>query len=244
MISVKNISKSFGTVCALENVDFSISQGEVVALLGPNGAGKTTLMRILTGFLLPDKGQADIFGYDILDNRIKALSKIGYMPENCPLYQEMTVYRFLKFCADIRKMPAKDFKKNFKETVKQLEIEEVIGRRIETLSKGFKRRVGIAGCIIHKPEVLILDEPTEGLDPNQKAVIRSFIKNYGKKGIVLISTHIMEEVEAVSNRVLLIDKGRLIKDSTSAEIKKLSPDKDMSAAFQMLTSGTRKGKYS
>ncbi len=235
MIVAKNLSKRFGRISAVNNINFCINKGEVVCLLGPNGAGKTTLMRLLTGYLKADEGECAIFGHNIEADRTQALQKIGYVPENCPLYAEMTVYEFVKFAADLRKISHDEFVNNFKELISYLHLNKVVNQRIETLSKGFKRRVGIAGALIHHPRILILDEPTEGLDPNQKLEIRSFIREYGKNSIVIISTHIMEEVEAISTRVLLLNKGKLVRDTSPRELKKISIDNNMTSAFHKIT---------
>lgn len=193
----------------------------MVALLGPNGAGKTTLMRLMTGFYEPDCGAVELNGYDVNRKRLEALSRVAYVPESGALYPEMTVYEYLRFMAGLRRISHQDFVDNLVSLSKQLELDEVINRKCETLSKGYKRRVGIAGALLHRPKILILDEPTEGLDPNQKFSIRSFIKQYGERNIVIISTHIMEEVEAMANRVILLHRGKLIRDTTPQELKKL-----------------------
>lgn len=229
MIIAKNVSKSFGTVKALDSVSFSISKGEVAAILGANGAGKTTLIRLLVGYLEPSQGEIGVYENNKKLDNLEVLQRIGYVPENCPLYEEMTVYEFLKFCADLRNV---EFNK---EIIKTLSLESVLDKKIETLSKGFKRRVGLAGGIIHKPQILILDEPTEGLDPNQKAEIRSFIQNYGKDNIVLVSTHIMEEVEAVSTRILMLNKGKLVADKKPVDFKKISQHYDITESFRELS---------
>lgn len=235
MIVAKNLVKTFGKITAIDNVNFCINKGEVICLLGPNGAGKTTLMRLLTGYLEPSEGDCSIYGHNLSTSRVDALRKIGYVPENCPLYPEMSTYEFIKFTADIWGVSNDEFVNNFKELVRYLHLEEVINQQIETLSKGFKRRVGIAAALIHRPKVLILDEPTEGLDPNQKFEIRNFIREYGKSGIVVVSTHIMEEVEAISTRVLLLNRGKLIRDTTPQELKKTSSNNDMASAFRQIT---------
>lgn len=222
MIVVKNLFKTFGNITAVDNLNFCINKGEVVCLLGPNGAGKTTLMRLLTGYLAPTGGECLISGHNIISERVAALGKIGYVPENCPLYPEMTVFEFVRYTAGLWKIPFEEFVNNFKELSSYLHLNEVVNQQIDTLSKGFKRRVGIAAALIHRPKILILDEPTEGLDPNQKFEIRNFIREYGKRGIVIVSTHIMEEVEAISTRVLLLNKGKLVRDTTPEELKKAS----------------------
>ena len=235
MIVVKNLSKNFGSLNAVSNVNFHIKKGEVVALLGPNGAGKTTLLRMITGFYNPSDGQILICDCDINKNRIKTLQKIAYVPESGALYPDMTVYEYLKFISQIHHMKDEAFVDNFVYMVKQLNLEDVVNQRCETLSKGFKRRVAIAGALLHRPEILILDEPTEGLDPNQKFEIRRFIREYGKEHSVIISTHIMEEVDAFSNRVILLNHGKIVKDTTPDELKKISPYNDIETAFRSIT---------
>lgn len=235
MIVVKKLCKDYGTVKAVDNVNFCISKGEVVSLLGPNGAGKTTLMRLLTSYIEPTSGEVDIFEKNIRTDRIECLQKIGYVPESGFLYNEMTSFEFIKYSAALRGIDGTAFIDNLREVVVNLDLDSVINQKIERLSKGFKRRVGIAAALIHKPEILILDEPTEGLDPNQKFSIRRFIRDYGKNHIILVSTHIMEEVEALSNRVILLNRGKLVKDTTPEELKKLFPENNIETAFFKIT---------
>ncbi len=235
MLVVKEISKSFGAIKALENINFCLRKGEVAALLGPNGAGKTTLLRLLTGYYRPDRGNINICGFDVNQQRLDALKHLAYVPESGVLYPEMSVYEYLKFMAVIQGMSHQAFVDNLVSLVQQLDLGGVINQTNETLSKGFKRRVGIAAALLSRPDVLILDEPTEGLDPNQKFSVRSFIKEYGRKHIVIISTHIMEEVEAMSNRVLLLNRGKLIRDTQPDELRRLSPDNDIAEAFRCIT---------
>ena len=222
MIVAKNLSKSFNEIKAVNDVSFCIKKGEVVALLGPNGAGKTTLMRLLTGYLVPDGGEISVYGIDIAQQRVDALKKIAYVPENAPLYPEMTVFEYLHFAAA-------------PEAASQMKLAEVLNQRIETLSKGFRHRTAVAGALIHKPRILILDEPTEGLDPNQKFEMRAFIRRYGEKNIVIVSTHIMEEVENIASRILLMNKGKLISDTTPLSLMNLYPRKDMAEVFRFMT---------
>lgn len=236
MIVAKNLYKNFGLIKAVDNLNFCINKGEVVALLGPNGAGKTTLMRLLTGYYQPSLGSVMLSEYDVAVDREKALKNIAYVPENGFVYNDMSVYEFLHFMAGLHNVSEKSFVENLVFISKQLELEEVINQKIETLSKGFKRRVGIAGALIHSPRILILDEPTEGLDPNQKFEIRRFIREYGRKNIVIVSTHIMEEVEAMATRVILMNHGKLIRDTTPEILKKISPDHNMEEAFRTITS--------
>ncbi len=235
MLVVKEISKSFGAIKALENINFCLRKGEVAALLGPNGAGKTTLLRLLTGYYRPDRGNISVCGFDVNQQRLDALKHLAYVPESGVLYPEMSVYEYLKFMAVVQGMSHQAFVDNLVSLVQQLDLGGVINQTNETLSKGFKRRVGIAAALLSRPDVLILDEPTEGLDPNQKFSVRSFIKEYGRKHIVIISTHIMEEVEAMSNRVLLLNRGKLIRDTQPDELRRLSPDNDIAEAFRCIT---------
>lgn len=237
MLIVKNLSKSFGTVKALDKINFSVKKGEVVTLLGPNGAGKTTLLRLITGYYRPDTGEVFIGTDNVSKNRIQALSKISYVPESGALYQEMTVYEYLKYMAALRKMKHQSFVDNMVSLTKGFGLEKIINKKIETLSKGYKKRVGIAGALLNRPEILVLDEPTEGLDPNQKFSVREFIKNYGKNNIVIISTHIMEEVCAMANRVIMLNKGRLVKDTRPEELRLFASDNNIETAFRKLTLG-------
>ena len=236
MIVAKNLSKSFSFIKAVDDINFCIKKGEVVALLGPNGAGKTTLMRLLTGYLQQDSGETNIYGINISENRVDALKKIGYVPENAPLYPEMSVYEYLHFAASLRGLKHDDLHINLAEVVTQMQLKDVLNQRIDTLSKGFRHRTAVAGALIHKPRILILDEPTEGLDPNQKYEMRTFIRRYGEKNIVIISTHIMEEVENVASRILLMNKGKLICDTTPTSLKNLYPDKNIAETFRFMTS--------
>ena len=214
MIVAKNISKAFDKRKALDNLNFCLNKGDIVSLLGPNGAGKTTLLRILTGYLTPNSGTVEIYGHNPQQERVAVLSKIGYVPENAPLYPEMTVFEYLHFAAALRGLTKDDLLINLAEAASQMKLAEVLNQRIETLSKGFRHRTAVAGALIHKPRILILDEPTEGLDPNQKFEMRAFIRRYGEKNIVIVSTHIMEEVENIASRILLMNKGKLISDTT------------------------------
>lgn len=234
MIVAKNISKNFGEIKALKDVSFEADKG-VLALLGVNGAGKTTLIRVLVGYIFASEGSVAIDGMNIAEDRLKILSNIGYVPENNPIYQEISSYDFIKLYADLWKVSDKDFAENLEKLVKNLEIKDVINQKISTLSKGYKRRVAIAASLIHNPKILILDEPTDGLDPNQKVVVRNFIKEYSKNNIVIISTHIMEEVEAIADRVVVLDKGRIIFDGSTDDLKKKGKDNSIVSAFYTIT---------
>ncbi|TKJ38183.1 MAG: multidrug ABC transporter ATP-binding protein [Planctomycetes bacterium B3_Pla] len=219
MIEVKELRRSFGPVIAVDGISFDVEKGEVLGLLGPNGAGKTTAMRILACFLKPDGGTASVCGYDILKNPIAVKKSIGYLAENVPAYNEMTVGSFLNFVCDARQIKGKVRKQALDRVVPSCSIESVYHQTIDTLSKGYKRRVGLAQTLIHDPDVLILDEPTDGLDPNQKHEVRKLINKMAKNKCIIISTHILEEVEAVCSRTIIIAKGRILVDSTPKDLK-------------------------
>jgi ABC-2 type transport system ATP-binding protein len=219
MIEVKELRRSFGPVVAVDGISFNVAKGEVLGLLGPNGAGKTTAMRILACFLRPDSGTATVRGYDILKNPIEVRRVLGYLAENVPAYNEMTVGGFLKFICDVRKLRGRRRRQSLDRIVPMCSIDSVYHQTIETLSKGYKRRVGLAQALIHDPEVLILDEPTDGLDPNQKHEVRKLINNMAKDKCIIISTHILEEVEAICSRTIIVAKGRILADSTPDELK-------------------------
>lgn len=214
-IKVENISKFYGSHCALNDLSFEIGKGEVVGFLGPNGAGKSTMMKILTGFLKPDEGEVYVHNIDLQDNGLRAKSHIGYLPEQNPLYPEMYVKEYLTFIASLYKT---DIAK-IDETFNKVGLSEEAHKKIKQLSKGYQQRVGLAAAILHNPEVLILDEPTTGLDPNQLIEIRGLIKELGKEKTILLSTHIMQEVEAVCNRVMIINKGNLLLDEPINELE-------------------------
>lgn len=235
MIEVLSLSKKFGDFTALDNISFKAEKGEVITLLGPNGAGKSTLMRCLCGFLVPDGGSIKINGQNVQEKLSEVLEIVGYMPENTPLYSEMKVAEYLHFVAEIYGLSPSERKENFADVVEKLDLKSVIEQKIATLSKGFTRRVGVAAVMLHKPKFLILDEPTEGLDPNQKIVLRKYLKEYAKEALVLISTHLLEEAELMSSRVLLLNHGKLIADSSVAEMKRKAPDKNLSELFYNLT---------
>lgn len=222
MISVKNLFKSFDSFKAVDDLSFDISPGEVVGFLGPNGAGKSTTMKMLTGFLNPSSGDISIFDlkYQSSAKAIKQL--IGYLPEGAPAYGDMTPLQFLNFIAQIRGYSGAEKAERIQDVINKVELQEVLDKPIENLSKGFKRRVGLAQALIHDPRILILDEPTDGLDPNQKHQVRSLIKKLAKDKIVIISTHILEEVSAVCNRVMIIAKGKLLFDGTPNEFNRHS----------------------
>lgn len=220
MISVKELRRSFGSIVAVDGVSFSVEKGQVLGFLGPNGAGKSTVMRILTCFLAPDGGTATICGYDILKKPIQVRQSVGYLAENVPAYDEMTVGGFLNFVCDVRQIFGKKRKQALDRIVPMCSIESVYHQTIETLSKGYRRRVGLAQALIHDPQVLILDKPTDGLDPNQKHEVRALINKMAKDKCIIISTHILEEVEVVCSRMIIISRGRVLVDSTPEKLKK------------------------
>jgi ABC-2 type transport system ATP-binding protein len=222
MIRVQNLSKSFGATLAVNDISFEISAGEVVGFLGPNGAGKSTTMRMLTGFFGSDKGTIEIDGCPLRDNPEAAKSKIGYLPENNPLYEDMTVVEYLKFIAEIRGLDAGTRDERIKRNLKLYGLREVATKDIGELSKGYRQRVGLAQTALTDPPILILDEPTSGLDPNQIIEIRNLIKEIGKTKTVILSTHNLVEVEAVCSRVLIINEGRIVADDSPETLEKKS----------------------
>ena len=214
-IEVQFVSKSYETQLALNEISFSAKKGEIIGFLGPNGAGKSTMMKILTGYISPTKGTVSVSGIDVLKNPIAAKAKIGYLPEQNPLYQEMYVREYLQFQASIFKVS----KETITSVIKDVGLIPEMHKKISQLSKGYQQRVGLAAALIHNPDVLILDEPTTGLDPNQLQEIRTLLKKLGKEKTILFSTHIMQEVEAVCDRVIIIKKGELLIDASIEELK-------------------------
>lgn len=215
-IQVQTLQKVYGQQIAVNNISFSVKQGEIVGFLGPNGAGKSTTMKILTGYLQPDSGQAFIAGIDVAQQPLVAKSKLGYLPESNPLYFDMYVREYLHFMADVHQISNK--KERIEAVIGQVGLSPESHKKIGQLSKGYKQRVGLAAALIHDPEVLILDEPTTGLDPNQIIEIREVIRSLGNNKTILFSTHILQEVEAVCNRVIIINKGNLIADNSLSEL--------------------------
>lgn len=214
MIEAKSLCKTYGIFKAVDDLSFKVEAGQVLGFLGPNGAGKSTTMKMLTGFLTPTSGTALVNGIDVVENSVAARKSIGYLPEGAPAYGEMTVQQFLNFVARARLINGKDVSASVAKAINDLNLSKVKHQAIETLSKGFKRRVGLAQAIIHDPQILILDEPTDGLDPNQKSEVRNLIRAMAKDKIIIISTHILEEVSAVCNRVMIIANGKLLADDT------------------------------
>ncbi len=219
MIEIKALSKRFGNFTAVDKLSFTVAEGEVLGFLGPNGAGKSTTMKMLTGFLTPSSGSVSICGFDSQKQSLQARRMIGYLPEGAPGYGDMSVRDFLKFVAKVRQIPVNQIDAAIAAVVEKIRLSEVLQQSIDTLSKGFKRRVGLAQAILHDPKVLILDEPTDGLDPNQKHQVRELIRNLAQDKIVIVSTHILEEVSAVCSRAIIIDHGRLLVDDTPAGLE-------------------------
>ena len=221
MIKISSLTKRFGDHVAVDNLSFEVRPGEVLGFLGPNGAGKSTTMKMLTGFLAPDGGSASICGFDIRTQTLQAQRQMGYLPEGAPCYGDMRVKGFLEFIAQVRGLSGADRRRQVDRAVEQLQLQGVLHQTIDTLSKGFKRRVGLAQAILHDPQVLILDEPTDGLDPNQKHQVRGLIQQLAsdRNKIVVISTHILEEVSAVCTRAVVIARGRLLADGTPDELE-------------------------
>jgi ABC-2 type transport system ATP-binding protein len=222
MIKVRNLKKNFGPKVAVNGVSFTVERGEVLGFLGPNGAGKSTTMRMITGFIPPSEGAISIGDFDMLENPIPAKRLIGYLPENAPSYADMSVHGFLTFTAELRGLRGDANKRAVNRVIEMCFLESVLHQSVETLSKGYRHRTCFAQSIIHDPEVLILDEPTDGLDPNQKHEVRTLIRRMGEKKAIIFSTHILEEVEAVCSRAIIIDRGRIVANGTPAELKQRS----------------------
>jgi len=222
MIEVEGLTKRFGYITAVDNITFKVDKGEVVGFLGPNGAGKSTTMRILTCFLPADQGRCRIAGFDVLTDSMEVRKRIGYLPENTPLYEEMSVEGFLKYIAEVRGIKKDEQKSRIDKMIEICGIEPVLKMDISELSKGYRQRVGLAQAMIHDPEILILDEPTSGLDPNQIIEIRELIKKLGKEKTVILSTHILSEAEATCSRMVIIDRGKLIADGSLSEVSRMA----------------------
>ena len=233
MIEAIGLSKFYGPFVAIQDVTFSVPKGQVVAFLGPNGAGKSTTMKLLTGFLAPTSGQARIGGFDVATHRIQASQLIGYLPENGPLYDEMTPNSILKYLGQARGMSSSQLKTRLEFVIDRCSLSSVLGKTISKLSRGYRQRVGMAQALLHDPDVLILDEPTSGLDPNQLHDARELIRDLGKTKTILLSTHILQEVKAVCGRVILVNEGRLVFDGS---IDEMAPGQsEMDVRFRELT---------
>ncbi len=223
LLTIEALSKQFGIIKAVDGVGFKVGRGEVLGFLGPNGAGKSTTMRMVAGYLAPTAGKVEVCGFDVVDQPIEIRRRLGYLPEGAPAYGDMTPLSLLRFAADIRKMGGQEKASRIDEVTSRLELEGVLQQPIETLSKGFKRRVGLATALLHDPEVLILDEPTDGLDPNQKHQVRTLLGELAAEKAIIISTHILEEVEAICSRAIIIARGRIVADAKPAELLSGSP---------------------
>ncbi len=222
LVEVENLAKHYGPIRAVDGISFKVGRGDVLGFMGPNGAGKTTAMRLITGFLEPDAGRVEVAGHDLATESLQARQRIGYLPENAPAYGEMTVVGFLEFIGEARAID--DIPGAIKRVVEMTGLAKVQHQTIETLSKGFKRRVGLAQALIHDPDVLILDEPTDGLDPNQKAVVQKLLARLSANRCIIVSTHILDEVERICNRAMIISQGRILVDSTPQELIALAPN--------------------
>lgn len=236
MIEAVNLSKYYGEFAATENVSFTVRQGEVVAFLGPNGAGKSTTMKLLTGYLAPSTGSARIAGHDMNSDRLAGAKRLGYLPENGPLYPDMSPRELLNFFADARGLSGKYKDTRIDAVIQLCDLGSVIGKPIGKLSKGYRQRVGMAQVLLHEPDVLIMDEPTAGLDPNQIREVRETIRKLGEQKTILLSTHILQEVEAMAGRVLFINEGRLVFDGPTSEFR--LQDRSLDQRFQDLTAAS------
>lgn len=234
MIEALDLCKHYGSFAAIDHLSFTIRRGEVVAFLGPNGAGKSTTMKVLTGYLAPTSGTARLCGVDVVQDRVRAVEKLGYLPENGPLYPDMTPRQLLQFFAEARGMSAGQFAERLEFVTRECDLHELLDKPIGTCSKGQKQRTGMAQALLHDPEVLIMDEPTTGLDPNQIRHVRELVKKLGQTRTILLSTHLFQEVEAMAGRVLLVNEGKLVFDGTPAEFKARGQGQ-MDQAFHAIT---------
>lgn len=240
MIEIENLVKKFGPLTAVDNISFNVKPGEVLGFLGPNGAGKSTTMKMITGFLAPTSGTIRVCGHPVEGDALKAKTVLGYLPEGAPSYGEMTTAQFLDFVGSIRGLNGTSKTQRIDTVVEQLHLQQVMNRPIETLSKGFKRRVGLAQAILHDPQVLIMDEPTDGLDPNQKYEVRELIKSMSTEKIIVISTHILSEVDAVCSRAMIIANGKVVANETPQQLIARSPTGKLDDIFREITSGERR----
>lgn len=222
MISVKNLTKTFGRTVAVDNISFEVTKGEVVGFLGPNAAGKTTTMRMLTCYIAPDSGTANVAGFDVGEASLEVRKRVGYLPESAPLYLDMDLVAYLEFIAEVRGIPSADRPRRVRRMVEVCGLESMLGRTVGTLYKGYRQRVGLAQTLIHDPEILVLDEPTTGLDPSQIIEIRELVKEIGKERTVILSTHILPEVEVTCTRVLIINEGKIVASGTPQELQSVA----------------------
>ncbi len=237
MIEVKGLVKTYGAKRAVDGVTFTVKRGDILGFLGPNGAGKSTTMKMITGFLRPDAGTATVDGVDVTVDPVRVKQKLGYLPESAPAYPEMTVGEFLGFIAEVRGFRGAAKTAQVDRAIQLTHLAPVRKQTIETLSKGFKQRVGFAQALLHDPAALILDEPTDGLDPNQKNEVRALIKNMSAEKAVILSTHILEEVDAICNRVIIISRGQVVADETPAQLRARQPGARLDEIFRSLTHG-------
>lgn len=237
MIKFENLTKYYGELCAVDNVSFEVKKGEILGFLGPNGAGKTTTYRILTGYLQATSGTIKVKDYDIHAHQLEIKKLIGYLPESAPIYHDMLVYDYLNYVADIRGIPADEKLDHIKELANLCSLNEVMHMSVNELSKGYRQRVGIAHALMGDPEILVLDEPTVGLDPNQIADTREIIKRIGKEKTIIFSTHILSEAEATCDRVIIIDKGKVAADYTIDELRELTKNQSFENLFRKITKG-------
>ena len=239
MIEISHLSKRYGALTAVDDVSFDVRAGEVLGFLGPNGAGKSTTMKMITGFLAPTSGTVRVCGHDVQSAPLAAKSCMGYLPEGAPSYGEMSVRAFLEFIADVRGLTGDRRRSRLDDVIARLGLASVLEQVIETLSKGYRRRVGLAQALVHDPLVLILDEPTDGLDPNQKHEVRQLISGMSKDKIIVISTHILEEVDAVCNRAIIISEGRILADDTPKALARRAPSGRLDDVFRQITLGAK-----
>ena len=237
LIEIERLSKRFGAFVAVDDVSFAVRRGEVLGFLGPNGAGKSTTMRMLAGFMIPTVGTARIQGHDVQTDSVAARRVLGFLPEGAPTYPEMSVAGFLRFCARVRGFSGSELADRVDHALGLTTLQGVRLQSVETLSKGFKRRVGLAQALLHDPPVLVLDEPTDGLDPNQKHEVRGLIERMAPDKAIVISTHILEEVDAVCSRAIIIAGGRIVADATPAELQQRTPSGRLEEVFRALTVG-------
>jgi ABC-2 type transport system ATP-binding protein len=237
MIKIESLTKYYGDLCAVDHVSFEINKGEILGLLGPNGAGKTTIYRILTGYLRPTSGTIKVKDFDIYDHQLEIKKLIGYLPEAAPIYHEMLVYDYLDFVADIRSVKSNDKLAHLRDLADLCSLNEVMHMTINELSKGYRQRVGIAHALMGDPEILVLDEPTAGLDPNQIVETREIIRRIGKEKTIVFSTHILSEAEATCDRVVVIDKGKIVADDTLGGLRKSLKEKSFENIFRKITKG-------